>query len=132
MKKVLAIIRIENVIPLITNSSSELFVIEAKGKTAEMLAEMVNTSINPYDVVSPKSFEKRFKKESSNYDMDWEVDSILENFPEEDREKLRNQYFTDGGNYFAIMFDRDESYMNKYKVKNALIELGFEFMGSDY
>ena len=128
MKKVTAVIRIENVIPLITNSSSELFVIEAKDKTAEMLSEMVNAAIKQ-NIVSPYSFEKRFKKESSNYGMEWEIDNILENFPEGDREKLRNQYFTDGGNYFAIMFDRDE---DNSKIKEVLTELGFEFMGSDY
>ena len=64
--------------------------------------------------------------------MAWNIDEVLENFPQEDREILKEKYFKDGGNYFAITQDRDESYNNNYAVKNKLIELGFEFMGSYY
>ena len=132
MKKTIAIIRVENMIDLITNSSSELFVISAKNTTAQALSEMVNEALKGAYRVVPENFEKRFKKESSNYEIEWEVENILENFPEEDRETLREKYFSDGGNYFAFMQDRDDSYRNDYKVKDKLIELGFEFMGSDY
>ena len=118
-------------IDLITNSSSELFVINAKNTTAKVLTEMVNSALG-YTFVTENSFEPRFKKESANYEMEWEIDNILENFPEEDREELRKKYFANGGNYFAITQDRDDSYRNDYKVKDTLIELGFEFMGSDY
>lgn len=137
MKKI-AIIRIDNMIDLITNSSSELFVIESKGRTAETLAELVNEALAGEYKVSPNDFESRFKKESSNYEMEWEIDNILENFPESDREMLREKYFSNGGNYFSIMFDRDWAYQNDYKVHNKLVELGFEFigyqvtLGSDY
>ena len=131
MKQIIAVIRVENMIDLITNSSSELFVINAKNTTAKVLTEMVNSALG-YTFVTENSFEPRFKKESANYEMEWEIDNILENFPEEDREELRKKYFANGGNYFAITQDRDDSYRNDYKVKDTLIELGFEFMGSDY
>ena len=131
MKKVIAIIRVDNMIDLITNSSSELFVISAKDTTAKALAELVNAAVG-FQFASEDSFEKRYKKESYNYEMEYEIENILENFPEEDREALKEKYFKDGGNYFAITQDRDESSRNDYAVKDKLIELGFEFMGSDY
>ena len=131
MKKVIAIIRVDNMIDIITNSSSELFVINAKNTTAKALAELVNAAVG-FTFATEHSLEKRFIKERPNYEMAWNIDEVLENFPQEDREILKEKYFKDGGNYFAITQDRDESYNNNYAVKNKLIELGFEFMGSYY
>jgi hypothetical protein len=78
-------------IDLITNSSSELYVIENKmAKT--LLVEMLNEAFEGIRKFSEWSVDDRFCQDKSNYEFD--VDNLLENFPESDREELRQKYFS--------------------------------------
>ena len=124
--KTIGFIHIDSMIDIITNSSSELFVIENK-LAKPLLVELVNTALTGTNhKITEFSIDDRFVKEKAEYET--YVDEILENFPSEDREELRKRYFTDA-KYYAISFDRDHMEDN---VRTILYNLGFELIDSDY
>jgi hypothetical protein len=124
--KTLGIIHIDNMIDLITNSSSELYVIEnnmAKTLLVEMLNEAfkgTNRKFNEF------SIDNRFAKDKPDWELD--VDDLLENFPESDREELRQRYFSTP-RFYVVSFDRD--YI-KDDDRQKLYSIGFELIDSDY
>lgn len=132
MKRLIAFIQIDNMIDLITNSSSELFVIKAD-KPKEMLAELCREALRDYrpnftiEDISDRIFEGSHREweESSK------VEQALEVFPEEVREELREKYLTKP-NYYAVVFDRDWEYHQNYQPKRILEEIGFEMIDNDY
>jgi hypothetical protein len=120
MKKIIAFIRIDNMVDIITNSSSELFVIE-NTMAKSLLVEIVNKALEgTKHKINEFCVDGRFKKDEAEYET--YVDNILEYFPETDREMLREKYFTDP-RYYSIAFDRD--YMED-SVREILRNLGFE------
>lgn len=128
MNKIHFTINVDNMIDLITNSSSELYVID-NNMTIETLVEMVNTtlkdtgfSISEYDV------EKRYIKDGDLYDQEYKIDQALELFPESEREKLKEQFFSKPL-YYGISFDRDDF---TYEARQALESIGFECVDTDY
>lgn len=113
-------------IDLITNSSSELYVIEntmAKSILVEMLNEAFKGTNRRF---SEFSLDDRFVRNKAEYET--YIDEILENFPESDREELRKKYFTDP-RYYSVSFDRD--YMEDSDRK-ILYSLGFELEDGNY
>ncbi len=124
--KTIGFIRIDNIIDLITNSSSELYVIENK-MAKSLLVEMLNEAFQGTGrKFNEFSIDGRFVRDKSEYET--YVDDILENFPESDREALRQKYFTDP-RYYSISFDRD--YMED-RDRKILYSIGFELEDSDY
>jgi len=124
----IAFIRIDSIVDLITNSSSELFVIENK-MTKEVLIELVNNALKGITSISNYSIEDRFVKDEAPYDSN--IDYILEKFPEEDREMLREKYFTDP-RWYGISFDRDWISERDGDVREILTKIGFELIDTDY
>lgn len=126
------IISVDHIIDIITNSSSELFIIENK-HTPEILAAMVNDALVGFTHnVTPDDFEHRFKKDSNDmYSQQYEIDAALELFPDEEREQLREKYFT-SPKYYAISFDRDRISSSYVDVRGKLAEIGFELIDTDY
>ena len=124
--KTIGIIRIDNMIDLITNSSSELYVIEnntAKTLLVEMLNEAFKGTKRRF---TEFSIDDRFAKDKPDWELD--VDALLENFPESDREELRQRYFSTP-RFYAVSFDRD--YMED-DDRQKLYSIGFELIDSDY
>lgn len=125
--------RVDHVIDLITNSSSELFVIENKC-AKDAIVDLVNKALDGITSVSADSVEDRFQKDGHLGDQEWEIQSALEKFPEADREELRNKYFKEP-RYYGVVFDRDWVYqMNNdgNDVRSKLAEIGFELVDTDY
>jgi len=85
-KKIIAFISIDHVVDLITNSSSELYVIKATG-AKEILLELVNEALKEYTYVHLTDFEDRFFKEGNVHEADWKIDNILESFDEDDEDE---------------------------------------------
>lgn len=131
---ILAFLKIDHVIDLITNSSSELFVMEAK-VSKDLIVEMINESLKGTTSVSVDSIEERFFKEGNTYDADWKIEQALEVFPENVRAELKEKYFVNPV-YWGVAFDRDWIYRqdndNGVDVRSKLIELGFELVDTDY
>jgi len=126
--KIYGFIRIDNMIDIITNSSSELFIIE-NTMTLPILVEMVNSALEGFSSVTENSVETRVTKTSEQND--WEIENALEQFPEEDRDMLREKYFTDP-KYYAVSFDRDQICSSDIDVRGKLSEIGFELIDTDY
>jgi len=129
--KTLAFIRIDSIVDLITNSSSELFVIENK-MSKELLIELVNKALAGHSKINEWCIENRFVKDERFEE--WELDDILSKFPESDREMLKEKYFSDP-RYYGISFDRDWIYSEKndgFDVRKVLSDLGFELIDTDY
>ena len=124
--KTIGIIRIDNMIDLITNSSSELYVIE--NNTAKtLLVKMLNEAFKGTNRrFTEFSIDDRFAKDKPDWELD--VDALLENFPESDREELRQRYFSTP-RFYAVSFDRD--YMED-DDRQKLYSIGFELIDSDY
>lgn len=130
------IIRIENSIDLITNSSSELFVIKGD-KQKEMILEMMNQAFDEeglsyrasdYELQPSFTYDKDY-----SFDFEYEKNRMIEMFGE-DKRTIVEQLFDDPdkANYYHFMFDRDDEYRLDYKIQSALTRIGFEFLGSDY
>lgn len=123
----------DNQIDLITNSSSELFTVPCQNKSKEFFVNLINSFIPEnyeYKVKSQELHERIFQ-----YEDEWSavntLEILLKNFPEEDREEIRQKYFNKP-NYFAISFDRDWVFLEEDIVKAALYAAGFELIDSDY
>ena len=123
--KTLGIIRIDNMIDLITNSSSELYVIE-NNMAKTLLIEMLNEAFEGIRKFNEFSVDDRFAKDKPDWELD--VDNLLENFPESDREELRQRYFSTP-RFYAVSFDRD--YMED-DDRQKLYSIGFELIDSEY
>lgn len=127
---ILAIIRIENCIDIITNSSSELFVIKAD-KKKEIIFEMVKDALSEITPITLDSLEPRiFEGEHNTYEEDWMLNDFLAKIPEYKREEIKNQLSQP--NYYGLVFDRDWAYRIDYRHHEKLKELGFELLTSDY
>jgi len=129
-KKVVAFLHIDNMIDLITNSSSELFVIKAS-LSKDVIVEMVNEAIKGFSSISEDSLEMRFFKEGSIWDQDYKMTEMLEMFDEDDREEIKLKYLTNP-KYYGVVFDRDYIYQSSIDVRSKLAEIGFELIDTDY
>lgn len=123
MKQIVGLIRIDNMIDIITNSSSELFIIE-NNMAVPMLVELVNTAFNGKLKISEYNIEGIFNKDEY---ANTNIDEILDNFPESDREMLRTKYFTDP-RWYKLSLDRDWIYRVEREIplRKILTEIGFE------
>lgn len=132
-KKLHFVFKFDHIIDIITNSSSELFVIENKcAKT--MLVDLLNNALKGIKNITEDDIEDRFKKDGDMYDQQYEIDNALELFPEDDRDILKEKYFS-SPKYYGISFDRDWIYNLNSKcidIRNILIEIGFELVDTDY
>lgn len=131
------LVRIDNCINLITNSSSELFIIKGDLQK-EIVLEMMNASFENVGIdyrASLYSLSDSFTRDSNwDFDIDYEKSRLKDIFSEE-KSDLIDQLFAqeeDKANYYHFTFDRDEEYHLDGKVHDALVAIGFEFMGSDY
>lgn len=133
-KKVFFLLRIDHVIDLITNSSSELYVIE--NKTAkETIVEMVNAALKGCTSISVDCIEDHFYNDGSKpYEAEWKINEALELIPEIYREEAKQKYFSTP-KYYGIVFDRDwvwEQENKGYDFRGSLNKLGFEMVNGDY
>ncbi len=131
MKKFIAFIRIDSMIDLITNSSSELFVIE-NTMAKPMLVELVNEALKGFSSIDEDDIECRINRDSYSI---WEQDSMIEDalriFPESTREEIKEKYLKDP-KYYGISFDRDNISQSYVDVRGKLAAIGFELIDTDY
>lgn len=129
--KILGFIRIDSMIDIITNSSSELFVTK-NNMEVDALVEMVNTALSGTGFsISESCVEKRLVQDEADYETQWKIDDTLKLFPEEVREELKTKYLTDP-NFYGIAFDRDEIYNSNHDIRGILLGIGFELIDTDY
>lgn len=129
--KILAFIRIDSMIDIITNSSSELFVIE-NTMAIPVLVEMTNTALsNTGFSITESCVEKRLVKDQQDYEIDWKIDETLALFPEHVREELKAKYLTEP-NWYGIAFDRDHIYNSSNDIRDILTNIGYELIDTDY
>ncbi len=131
--KIHFVIAVDHVVDLITNSSSELFVIENKC-AKDAIVDIINEALSGITTVSIDSVEDRFKKDGHVWDNEGEITNALEAFPEGAREELREKYFKDP-RYYGVSFDRDWIYQlnNEGKdLRKRLAAVGFELVDTDY
>ncbi len=126
-------IKIDHIVDLITNSSSELFVIENK-ITKQTIVELLNSALKGYSKVSESNIEDRFFKEGDLYSQEYDIEETINKFPEDVRTEIKDKYFTNP-KYWGISFDRDWIYQldnNGFSLRDALFEIGFELIDTDY
>lgn len=132
--KITFIFQFDHIIDIITNSSSELFVIENKC-AKDTLLEMLNSALSGITKVTDYDIEERFFKDGSYYDQESKIDFSLEIFEDKDREEIKNKYFS-SPKYYGISFDRDWIYtLNNDKgidLRSKLTSIGFELIDTDY
>ena len=120
-------IRIDNSIDIITNSSSELFVIKGDRQKQDLI-ELLNSEIGKVVTFNDWSVDiSRF--DDSEYDS-FEEESIiadfLSNFSDEKAERLRKIINED--TYFQIYID-DYTVSEFPWIKDKLLEMGFQYKG---
>ena len=120
-------IRIDNSIDIITNSSSELFVIKGDRQKQDLI-ELLNSEIGKVVPFNDWSVDiSRF--DDSEYDS-FEEESIitdfLSNFSDEKAERLRKIINED--TYFQIYID-DYTVSEFPWIKDKLLEIGFQYKG---
>lgn len=120
-------IRIDNSIDIITNSSSELFVIKGDRQKQDLI-ELLNSEIGKVVTFNDWSvYVSRF--DDSEYDS-FEEESIiadfLSNFSDEKAERLRKIINED--TYFQIYID-DYTVSEFPWIKDKLLEIGFQYKG---
>lgn len=125
--RTIGFIRVDNVIDLITNSSSELFTIRAN-MAQSIIEELVVKAMDglPYDFSV-----MRLENSNGPRDEEWELDDALKVFAPEDREEIKQKYLGKA-KYYAVVVDRDLGYDTNYKHHDELMKLGFELVTSDY
>jgi len=129
--KVLAFIRIDSIIDIITNSSSELFVIENK-MAIPILVEMTNSVLSGTGFsITESCVEKRLVQDQQDHETEWKINEALVLFPEHVREELKAKYLTEP-NWYGISFDRDDIYRNNDDIRGKLISIGYELIDTDY
>lgn len=130
-QKIIAFIRIDSMIDIITNSSSELFVIENK-MAIPVLVEMTNTVLAGTGFsITESCVEKRLVQDERDYDTEWKIDEALKLFPEDVREELKAKYLTEP-NWYGISFDRDQIYLSDSDIRGKLTSIGYELIDTDY
>ena len=130
----LYILRVDNAIDLITNSSSELFVIKGD-KQKEMVIEMISEAFKNNNIpacVSEWSIESMVTREEFYYEATWEKENLKEKFPVEKHHLIEELYGNEDSNpnFYGYRFDRDSEYRDD--IRDALTSIGFEYIGSDY
>ena len=120
-------IRIDNSIDIITNSSSELFVIKGDRQKQDLI-ELLNSEIGKVVTFNDWSVDiSRF--DDSKYDSSEEesiISDFLSNFSDEKAEKLRKIINEDS--YFEIYID-DYTISAFPWVEDKLLEIGFQNKG---
>lgn len=120
-------LKIDNAIDLITNSSSELFVIKGD-KTIDMVVELVNEALKGMTSIDQWSVNA-VHFDSGEYDQ-WEEENIIEdflrNFSDERAEKLR-KIIKEEVNY-EIYIDDNITYTYP-EIRTKLEAIGFEHKG---
>ena len=120
-------IRIDNSIDIITNSSSELFVIKGDRQKQDLI-ELLNSEIGKVVTFNDWSVHiSRF--DDSKYDSSEEesiISDFLSNFSDEKAEKLRKIINED--TYFQIYID-DYTVSEFPWIKDKLLEIGFQYKG---
>jgi len=133
-RKVFAYLKIDHIIDLITNSSSELFVIENKC-AKETICEIINEALKGATSVTVDCIEERFTKDGDLYSQEYEIENALKMFPENAIEELKEKYFKNP-KYYGVSFDRDWIYQMdndlNFDVRSKLINIGFELVDTDY
>lgn len=129
--KTLAIIQIDNFIDLITNSSSELFVIRAD-QAKEYLLELLNESLKGYTSFVPDGIEERMF-EGNHYvsSEEYMLEETLAKFPVEARDEIKQKYLSKP-RFYGVVFDRDWDAQQDYVPQRILESLGFELISSDH
>ena len=120
-------IRIDNSIDIITNSSSELFVIKGNRQKQDLI-ELLNSEIGKVVTFNDWSVHiSRF--DDSKYDSSEEesiISDFLSNFSDEKAEKLSKIINEDS--YFAIYID-DYTISAFPWIEDKLLEIGFQNKG---
>ena len=120
-------IRIDNSIDIITNSSSELFVIKGDRQKQDLI-ELLNSEIGKVVTFNDWSVHiSRF--DDSKYDSSEEesiISDFLSNFSDEKAEKLRKIINEDS--YFEIYID-DYTISEFPWIEDKLLEIGFQYKG---
>jgi hypothetical protein len=124
--RTIGFIYVDNVIDLITNSSSELFTIRAT-MAQSLMEKLVADAMDVY-----YDF-KIMRLENSNgpNEEEWQLEDALSIFAPEDREEIKEKYLGKA-KYYAVIVDRDLGYHTNYLHHKKLEELGFELISSDY
>lgn len=126
MKNLVFILRIDNTIDLITNSSSELFVIKST-KQKEVIIKLLEKALEGIYDYNIKLGE-RVLKEKEEWEVDYEKTNFLNNFPEEKHEEIEALFSQT--NWYSFVIDRDHEYIRE--IENTLIKIGFELIDTDY
>jgi len=126
--KTLAFINVDHVIDIITNSSSELFLIKAN-QEQKVIEDLVKEALPMIGY----SFEVRCMEDGTlhEYETESRLDYILSHFAEEHRDEIREKYLS-APRYYAVIIDRDEDSEHDYVPRDNLQALGFELVDSDY
>lgn len=126
MKNLVFILRVDNTIDLITNSSSELFVIKST-KQKDVVIKMLEKALEDiYDYNI--ELGERVLKEKEEWEVDYEKTNFLNNFPEEKHAEIEELFSQT--NWYSFVIDRDHEYIRE--IENALIKIGFELIDTDY
>jgi hypothetical protein len=129
--KTFAFLKIDSFIDIITNSSSELFVIENK-MAVDALVEITNEALKDTGFsIHTNCVELRIAKELRDYESEWQINQALELFPENVREEIKEKYLTHP-NWYGISFDRDQIYQSDHDIRGILSNLGYELIDTDY
>lgn len=125
--RTIAFIRIDNMIDLITNSSSELFTIKAD-QPLEIIEALVKEAM---DGIGYSIDSCRLQDGEDIREGDWVIENALAVFAPEDREEIREKYLSKA-KYYAVIVDRDDGYHTDYAHHYRLKELGFELITIDF
>lgn len=123
----IAILKFDHRVGIITNSSSELFLIKAN-QDEELIRKMVEEALEcSYD------FEVRYMEDGTlhDYEVESRMEYILSHFAEEHRAEIKEKYLS-APRYYAVIIDRDVDSELDYGPRNNLQNLGFELVDSDY
>ena len=120
-------IRIDNSIDIITNSSSELFVIKGDRQKQDLI-ELLNSEIGKVVTFNDWSvYISRFAdSEYDSFEEESIISDFLSNFSDEKAERLRKIINED--TYFQIYID-DYTVSEFPWIKDKLLEIGFQYKG---
>lgn len=130
MNKIIFKIRIDHILDLITNSSSELFVI-ANSMEKATLVEMTNTALTGTGFsIHENDIEERFINDNESvHEHAWKIAQMSQDLGITEDE-FKEKMFATGPKWYGISFDRDEIYNSNVGIK--LSELGYEMVNGDY
>lgn len=124
--KTFAFFYVDNMIDLITNSSSELFVLKAD-QPQDMIERLVLSVMD----VGYSFTVTHMSGDPDPRDEEWRMENVLKEFPEDKRDEIKEKYFSDP-KWYCVIVDRDAGYHTDYKHHNELQKLGFHLETSDY